>query len=393
MDRELIYEGNPIYPRGAYPSETSPYHDYFQFNGTGWPYHENYDGWWGHKTLPKLNYEASDQLKADIFRIAKKWVSAPYHVDGWRLDVAADLGHSEEFNHAFWRGFRKTVKQANPEALIVAEHYGDCKAWMTGDQWDTVMNYDAFMEPLSWFLTGMEKHSDGYREDLLGNADIFCDTMRYQLTNFPMSARLTAMNQLDNHDHSRFLTRTNHHVGRLDQSGREAASASVNPAVMREAVVFQMGWPGAPTLYYGDEAGVCGFTDPDNRRPYPWGREDKGMLEFYKAAIALHKAYPVLRKGSVMFLSKAQNYVSFARFDRNEIVIFVLNNRKEPMEAVIPVWMAGIDRKCKTTDALHVFHSGMEGFSAEESEVKIGYGMLKVKLAAECAEVYYKRLE
>ena len=76
-------------------------------------------------------------------------------MDGWRLDVAADLGHSEEYNHQFWRAFRKAVKEADPEALILAEHYGDCSAWLQGDQWDSVMNYDAFMEPITWFLTGM----------------------------------------------------------------------------------------------------------------------------------------------------------------------------------------------------------------------------------------------
>lgn len=81
----------------------------------------------------------------------EKWVSAPFYVDGWRLDVAADLGHSAEYNHKFWRQFRKVVKEANPEAIIIAEHYGDASPWLQGDQWDTVMNYDAFMEPISWF--------------------------------------------------------------------------------------------------------------------------------------------------------------------------------------------------------------------------------------------------
>ncbi len=74
------------------------------------------------------------------------------------------------------------------------------------------------------------------------------------------------MNELSNHDHSRFLTRTNHHVGRVEHLGSNAASENVRPEVMREGVVMQMTWPGAPTVYYGDEAGVCGFTDPDNRR-------------------------------------------------------------------------------------------------------------------------------
>ena len=88
-------------------------------------------------------------------------------MDGWRLDVAADLGHSSEYNHKFWQEFRRHVKEANPEAMILAEHYGDPSSWLAGDQWDTVMNYDAFMEPLTWFLTGMEKHSDEYNGCLL----------------------------------------------------------------------------------------------------------------------------------------------------------------------------------------------------------------------------------
>ena len=100
-------------------------------------------------------------------------MSAPYNVDGWRLDVAADLGYSPEYNHEFWKKFRKSVKDANPQAVILAEHYGDSYDWLSGGEWDTVMNYDAFMEPVTWFLTGMEKHSDQYREDMLGNADNF----------------------------------------------------------------------------------------------------------------------------------------------------------------------------------------------------------------------------
>ena len=67
-------------------------------------------------------------------RIARKWVSPPYNVDGWRLDGAADLGHSPEYNHQFWRDFRKNVKEANPNAIILAAHYGDAGAWLEGDQ-------------------------------------------------------------------------------------------------------------------------------------------------------------------------------------------------------------------------------------------------------------------
>ena len=128
LDRERIYEKQEGYAPGAYVSADSPYRSYFRFfqeERERWPYNGSYDGWWGHDTLPKLNYEDSPKLEAYIFEIAKKWVSPPYNADGWRLDVAADLGRSNEYNHEFWKKFRKVVKEANPEALILAEHYGD----------------------------------------------------------------------------------------------------------------------------------------------------------------------------------------------------------------------------------------------------------------------------
>lgn len=100
----------------------SPYREYFRFDADG-----RYECWWGHETLPKLNYEGSEALCEEILRIGRKWVSPPYSADGWRLDVAADLGHSPEFNHRFWQQFREVVKEANPNAVILAEHYGDVR--------------------------------------------------------------------------------------------------------------------------------------------------------------------------------------------------------------------------------------------------------------------------
>ena len=148
IDRERIYEGREGYEKGAYVSKDSPYSSFFKFHDhNAWPYNGSYDGWWGHDTLPKLNYEESEKLHDYIMEIGKKWVSPPYNCDGWRLDVAADLGSSEEYNHRFWRDFRNAVRSANPNAIILAEHYGNPKPWLEGDQWDTIMNYGAFMEP------------------------------------------------------------------------------------------------------------------------------------------------------------------------------------------------------------------------------------------------------
>ncbi|MDE7431090.1 MAG: glycoside hydrolase family 13 protein, partial [Lachnospiraceae bacterium] len=342
LDREQIYEGQEGYAKGAYVSGESPYKSFFKFFEEAWPYNYHYNGWWGHDTLPKLNYEESPMLYDYIMNVAKKWVSEPYNVDGWRLDVAADLGQSGEFNHKFWKDFRRNVKEANPEAIILAEHYGDPGAWLQGDEWDTVMNYDAFMEPITWFLTGMEKHSDEKRDDLRGDSYSFFASMRHHMSRFQGNSMLVAMNELSNHDHSRFMTRTNGNVGRIAPSGPQAAEMYTNKGIMKEAVVIQMTWPGAPTIYYGDEAGVCGWTDPDSRRTYPWGREDVELIEFHREAISIHKTNIALRRGSFKALYGEYNIIAFGRFLEDNIIAVVVNNNYIEKEIKIPVWQLGL---------------------------------------------------
>ena len=387
MDRERIYEGQPGYAPGAYVSADSPYRSYFKFNDESrWPYNPTYDGWWTHDTLPKLNYREGSDLYNYVLEIGKKWVSPPYNVDGWRLDVAADLGYSNELNHRFWKDFRKAVKEANPNAIILAEHYGNPEGWLQGDEWDTVMNYDAFMEPVTWFLTGMEKHSDEYREDLYGNSDAFIGAMRTHMRALHMSALTTAMNELSNHDHSRFLTRTNRRVGRISYAGAEAASQGINVAVMREAVAIQMTWPGAPTVYYGDEAGVCGFTDPDNRRTYPWGNEDKELIRFHKQMIALHKKYRVLKTGSTEFLWNDYQGLCYGRFSHNEQIIVLINNRNEERDATIEIWKTGITR-LGDTELTRIMLSHRDGFTDEEAKFTAKAGVLHVHMPPYSATV------
>ncbi len=386
LDRERIYEGQEGYEKGAFISNESPYKDYFRFHKEDcWPYNPSYDGWWGHETLPKLNYEGSRDLTDYIMKIGRKWVSAPYNADGWRLDVAADLGHSPEFNHRFWKEFRRSVKLANPNAIIIAEHYGYSRDWLGGDEWDTVMNYDAFMEPVTWFLTGMQKHSDDYREDLLGNAESFWGAMTHHSTNFTNSSLQVAMNELSNHDHSRFLTRTNRKVGRMHTLGSKAAEEGVNKAVFREAVVMQMTWPGAPTIYYGDEAGLCGFTDPDNRRTYPWGHEDTELIEFHKQMIRVHKLNTVLLTGSLMNLGEDYNYVAYGRFDKDEQIVVMVNNNSYEIEKEVDVWRIGV---FENTKMQRIAYTGQDGFSFNTITVNAEEGKLKVKLPPESASVY-----
>ncbi len=389
LDKEQIYENQQGYEKGAYVSADSPYRSFFKFFEESWPYNYHYNGWWGHDTLPKLNYEESSKLYDYIMNIAKKWVSAPYNIDGWRLDVAADLGQSGDFNHKFWKDFRKAVKEANPEAIILAEHYGDPGSWLQGDEWDTVMNYDAFMEPVTWFLTGMEKHSDEKRDDLRGDAYSFFASMRHHMSRFQGQSLLVAMNELSNHDHSRFLTRTNGNVGRVASAGSEAANAYVNKGIMKEAVVMQMTWPGAPTLYYGDEAGLCGWTDPDNRRTYPWGREDIELIEFHRDAISIHKHNKALKKGSFKALLGDYNIIAYGRFLEENIIAVALNNNGVEREIRIPVWQLGV-RDDDIMESLMI--SQKDFYNVGKMEYKIQNGDLVVSLPAFGAGIFRKKI-
>ena len=382
LDRECIYEDAPGYEKGAFVSKDSPYRTFFKFREDTWPYNVNYDGWWGHDTLPKLNYEESPKLYEYIMRIARKWVSPPYNVDGWRLDVAADLGQTAEYNHHFWHEFRRNVKEANPNAIVLAEHYGDPTEWLKGDQWDTVMNYDAFMEPLTWFLTGMEKHSDEYRGDLIGNADAFFGSMRHYMTRFNTQSLQVAMNELSNHDHSRFLTRTNHQVGRISSRGADAANEGVNKNLFRMAVLMQMTWPGAPTIYYGDEAGLCGWTDPDSRRAYPWGHEDEELIQYHKELIRIHKEHQVLRTGSILFLFGEYQCISYGRFDDNEHIVVAINISQDTRHMEIPVWRLGVTQP---TRMARVILTDAGGFSIETKVYQVQSGKLILDCPPETA--------
>ena len=198
------------------------------------------------------------------------------------------------------------------------------------------------------------------------------------------------MNQLSNHDHSRFMTRTSHKVGRTATLGPEAANSGNNPAVFREAVVVQMTWPGAPAVYYGDEAGVCGFTDPDNRRTYPWGEEDQELIAFHKEIIRLHKAYPEIRTGSLVCLGTDYNYLAYGRFTRQAQTIVLVNNNDHEIEKKVSVWITGVP---KTTMITKVFTSTVDGYSTDTEEIPVLFGKVELKLPAFSATVLHYETE
>ena len=381
LDKESIYKNAKGYPKGAFHGVDSPYRSYFRFHEDT----DSYDGWWGHSTLPKLFYENSDKLVSEILAIARKWISPPYNVDGWRLDVAADLGHSEEFNHRFWTKFRKEVKKINPDVIILAEHYGDPYMWLNGKQWDTVMNYDAFMEPVSFFLTGMEKHSEAFYAEKRGDGKLFWHTLLYAKARMPMPSYMCSMNELSNHDHSRFLTRTNMKVGRLHTVGSKAANEGVDVSIFRQAVIMQMTLQGAPTIYYGDEVGVCGWTDPDNRRSFPWGKEDWNILEFHKYAIGLHKRHKSLRYGSLIPILGEKDLIAYIRAVKDEQMLVVIYTGSEEIEVDIPVWLMGLKNK---DSLVRVMLTEETSYNVGEYAIEVKGISAKLKLKKNTAAMY-----
>lgn len=386
MDAEQIYKRTGDYHTGAYIYKTSPYAEFFKFNDKdGWPLNKSYDGWWGHDTLPKLNYEESPELYRYILKVAQKWVSPPFNADGWRLDVAADLGRSPEFNHRFWKDFRKAVKAANPDAVILAEHYGDASEWLKGDEWDTIMNYDAFMEPVSWFLTGMEKHSRQRDDSLFGNGTAFFDAMNYHMSRMQTQSVLAAMNELSNHDHSRFMTRSSRRVGTLRELGAESAAEGISYGIFRQGVVISMTWPGAPTIYYGDETGLCGWTDPDNRRTYPWGREDLELIEFHRYMTGIRERNPACRTGSVKSLLAGYGMIAYGRFQGNNKCVILVNTDDHPLEFAVPVWQIGItDHEIMK----RVMLTYEEGYNAGHVLLPVVDGNLVTELPARSSAIF-----
>jgi alpha-glucosidase len=247
------------------------------------------------------------------------------------------------------------------------------------------MNYDAFMEPVTWFLTGMEKHSDSYRDDLYQNGMAFFELIFQAMARMPTPSIYCAMNELSNHDHSRFMTRTNGTAGRLHTAGSRAADENLRPEVFREAVVIQMTWPGAPTFYYGDEAGLTGWTDPDNRRTYPWGREDMALIALHQSLAELREKLPTLKKGSVKPLCAGHGYIAYSRFDDRGSVSVACNNLECSLFMDLPLRDIGIP---DDTRMQRVFSTDLSGF--DNNSVPAGIvsdGILKLELPARCAVI------
>ena len=238
----------------------------------------NYAAWWNLPGLPKLNTD-NPGVRDYIYDVATFWLA--FGIDGWRLDVPFEIDDDD-----FWRGFRNVVKDTNPEAYIVGEIWDPAQRWLQGDQFDAVMNY-LFMWSTESFAANKTIRQDYPREHMDFtplDAAGYADKVDWMYGLYDWEINYAQLNMLDSHDTARALW-----IMGDDKSA------------LKVATLLHMTMPGAPNIYYGSEIGMTGGDDPYCRAAFPWHDEsvwDNALRDFYKAAIALRHAHPVLRTGT-----------------------------------------------------------------------------------------------
>lgn len=324
------FNGDGFYPDvGACQSWDSPYRSWFQF--IHWP--DRYESWWGIYSLPAVN-ESDPGYRRFIFgdedSVVRRWLRAG--ADGWRLDVADELPDD------FVAGIHAAARAEKPSAVVIGEvwedgstkvAYGVRRKHILGGHCDGLMNYPLRSAILSYF-------SGGKAEDFVSGME----TIR---ENYPPFAFYSAMNSLGTHDTPRILTLLGAGGERRDQSRDwranfrlEGDALRLAKERLRAAALLLFCFPGSPTVYYGDEAGMEGFEDPFNRRTYPWGHEDQELLAWFKQLGALRKTHPALRRGTIRYVAAEGPLLAFARADDGEEILCVCNAGDGPVTLPLP---------------------------------------------------------
>ena len=330
------FNGDGFYPDvGACQSWDSPYRSWFQF--IRWP--DQYESWWGIYSLPAVN-ESDPGYRRFIFgdedSVVRRWLRAG--ADGWRLDVADELPDD------FVAGIHAAARAEKPSAVVIGEvwedgstkvAYGVRRKHILGGHCDGLMNYPLRSAILSYF-------SGGKAEDFVSGME----TIREK---YPPFAFYSAMNSLGTHDTPRILTLLGAGGERRDQSRDwranfrlEGDALRLAKERLRAAALLLFCFPGSPTVYYGDEAGMEGFEDPFNRRTYPWGHEDQELLAWFKQLGALRKTHPALRRGTIRYVAADGPLLAFVRADDGEEVLCVCNAGDGPVALPLPGKTASI---------------------------------------------------
>ncbi|MBR5560484.1 MAG: glycoside hydrolase family 13 protein [Clostridia bacterium] len=292
---------------GAYRDPDSPYKKWFTFKN--WP--DEYECWWGFRTLPNVN-EMDDDFRKYILNgedsVVKHWVRQG--TSGWRLDVA------DELPMEFLRELRKEVKSVDEEAAVLGEvwedashkvSYGKMRSYVLGDTLDSVMNYP-LREALVAFLMGRKNAGAVQRElSALGQ-------------NYPKPFLYSLMNLMGSHDRPRILNvlagNDGNDISRDKRAEHMLSQEERMIGTLRQRMMLRvmMSVPGMPCIYYADEAGMEGCADPFCRRTYPWGEEDKQLLSYYRGMIAMRNKNTVLRTGECRYIAPCDDVLGVIRY-------------------------------------------------------------------------------
>ncbi len=301
---------------GAYNSPDSIYRDWYCFNN----YPDDYESWWGIEILPKLN---GKNIGVAEFICGENGVIQTYlkkGIDGWRLDVA------DELEPSLLERLAEGAKNADKDALIIGEVWEDAsnkiaysnrRRYFRGKQLDSVMNYPLKNAVIDYLKSG--------------NAENIARVTTELYAHYPKCVSDVLMNFLGTHDTERIITI----LGDAQLDGRSASELStlkltpeqreraIKRLKLAYAIIATM--PGMPCIYYGDEAGLEGARDPFNRRPYPWGREERSLVKWYKHIGKIRKSKKLFADGYYRVISQNDGIFVYERFNKNKSVIIIVN--------------------------------------------------------------------
>ena len=326
--QSLYFNEDGFYPTlGAAQSKESPYYDWFQWKH--WP--DDFESWWGIRTLPSVQEESEsyvDYIVESDDSIIRRWLRAG--ADGWRLDVADELPDS------FIRKIRAVMEQESANDFLLGEVWEDAsnkvsydqrRRYVLGGGLHGVMNYP--------FRTGILEWLQG------GDAAAFRESMETLRENYPPAVYASAMNFLGTHDTPRILTVLG--TKRRPESRADRAAYRLSPkerslglARVKVAAAVMFAFPGSPTVYYGDEAGLEGWEDPFNRGTYPWGRESKTLKAHFAALGKLRNSLEALRSGKIRYLTADGPLLAFVRETEGETVLCAANAAGESHTVHLP---------------------------------------------------------
>jgi alpha-glucosidase len=343
FDKQHLYT-----TEGAAESRQSAYFDRYTF--LQWP--DSYCDWAGVTSLPKLNY-GSSALRDEIYRssdsVMQTYLKPPYAADGWRYDVGDNLvsitntpstgGCWGNDDHSIWQEVRGNVKRTNPQALMLGEKWDKANDYTNGKEWDGVMNYNGFNIPISKWINCQQVHGEQSEAGQCLSVSDFDLWLRGTRADYPRPTQLVLMNSLSTHDTSRFLWR-----------------ASGDEWKLKLAIIVQMTYVGAPAIYYGDEIGMTGNNDPDNRRTFNWDSENwnREVQNLYKTLIKLRKDVSAFTQGSfkTLLVDDANRLYGYGRWDTSNWALVVVNNDVVGHDASIPAYQLSIPNGTVLTDQL-----------------------------------------